>query len=70
MIKSRDLMAYGKTKYLYEREEYNELVEIVYHYMQSFIRETPDIIYFRDEFENVTGIKEHHQIVSYIMEEL
>jgi hypothetical protein len=70
MIKSRDVMAYGKVKYLYECEEYNELVDIAYHYMQSFIREVPDIIMFRDEFENVTGIKEHHQIVSYIMEEL
>jgi hypothetical protein len=70
MIKSRDLMAYGKTKYLYEREEYDELVDIAYHYMLSFVRELPDIIMFRDEFENVTGIKEHHQIVSYIMEEL
>ena len=70
MIKSRDVMAFGKIKYLYEREEYNELVDIAYHYMQSFIRETPDITMFRDEFENVTGIKEHYQIVNYIMTEL
>lgn len=70
MIKSRDVMAYGKIKYLYEREEYNELVDIAYHYMTAFIREVPDIIMFRDEFENVTGIKEHHQIVNYIIDKL
>ena len=70
MIKSRDVMAFGKIKYLYEREEYSELVDIAYHYMTAFIRETSDIVMFRDEFENVTGIKEHQQIVNYIMTEL
>ncbi len=70
MIKSRDLMAYGKVKYLYECEEYNELVDIAYHYMTAFIRDLPEIIMFRDEFENATGVKEHYQIVNYIIDRL
>lgn len=71
MIKSRDLMAYGKVKYLYEREEYNELVDIAYHYMTAFIREVEDIaMFYRYEFENATGVKEHYQIVNYIIDRL
>jgi hypothetical protein len=63
-------MAYVKVKYLYEREEYNELVDIAYHYMTAFIRDLPEMIMLRDEFENATGVKEHYQIVNYIIDRL
>ena len=67
---NNDIIAYKRIKTLYETQEYNELYDILYHYMNAFIDECFDIILFRDEFENVTGISSHEEIVDYILNKL
>lgn len=69
-IRSRDVMAFGKVKFLYEKMEYSEEYDVLYHYMNSFIKEEPDIIFFRDEIENLLGIKSHTDIIKYIINDL
>lgn len=69
-IKSRDVMAFGKVKFLYERNEYSEEYDVLYHYMNSFIKEEADIIFFRDEIENLLGLKAHADIIKYIIDDL
>lgn len=69
-IKSRDVMAFGKVKFLYEKMEYTETYDVLYHYMNSFIKEESDIILFRDEIENLLGLKSHADIIKFIIDDL
>lgn len=56
-------------------EEYNELYDAMYHYIWAwFIKDSlntnkssMDIILYRDEIENLIGIREHDDIVSYVL---
>lgn len=66
IITDQDYRIYFKLKKLYE-EDYDELIDDLYHYMNAYINDIRlDIIMCADCIENLLGIREHEEIISYI----
>ena len=63
----KDVQAYHKMKKIYEVWDYNELYDALYHYIDAYMEDNSEMILFRDECENLIGIKEHEDIVKYIL---
>lgn len=62
----KEVLAFEKVQISYQ-EQYDEMIDILYHYMLSYKENLPDIMLFRDEFENMTGERDHEFIVDYIL---
>ena len=62
----KEMLAFEKVQISYQ-EQYDEMIDILYHYMLSYKENLPDIMLFRDEFENMTGERDHEFIVDYIL---
>lgn len=63
-------LCYIKMKYYYENN-YDESIDILYHYFKSIIDGNQfDTYLFADEFENLIGIREHDDIVHYVIKHL
>lgn len=69
-INSKDAMAYGKIKFYYNKMNYSESYDVLYHYMSAYMKDTTDRILFRDEVENLLGLNTHAEIIKYIIEDL
>ena len=63
-----DMLAFSRAKNLYYGLEYNELYDVLYNYMLTYLN-GPEIdnYLFLDEVENLTGIRNHDAIVDYIL---
>lgn len=61
-----DILAFEKAQMLFQ-EDYNEMTDILYYYMLSYMKNDLDNILFRDEFENITGERDHEFIIDYIL---
>lgn len=51
-------------------KEYNELYDAVYNYLIVYMHDkthTLDIILYKDEIENLIGIREHTNIINYVL---
>lgn len=50
---------------------YDELVDSLYHYMKYYLidRTCIDVCMFQDEIENLIGIRNHEDIMNYILKE-
>jgi hypothetical protein len=47
---------------------YDELVDSLFNYTKAIITGIPmDVCMFRDEIENLIGIREHDEIINYIL---
>ena len=62
----KEVLAFEKVQISYQ-EQYDEMIDILYHYMLSYKENLPDIMLFRDEFENMTGERDHEFIIDYIL---
>lgn len=66
---SRDVLAFELVTKKYDNE-YDELYDSLYNYMKSYIEGYVfDTGLFRDEIENLIGIRKHEDIINYIIEE-
>jgi hypothetical protein len=62
-----DMYYYLKMKEYYEKQN-DELIDSLYHYFKALIEEYPfDIVLFKDEIHNLIGLKEHDEIIEFIM---
>lgn len=67
VIRDEDIYFYKEIKNVFETEDYNELVDVLYHYMESYITgRIFDVGLFRDECENLIGIRDHEDIIEII----
>ena len=49
-------------------KEYNELYDSLYYYMLTYLEDDKMENYmFKDEIENYTGLREHPEIIKYIL---
>ena len=49
-------------------KEYNELYDSLYYYMLTYLEDDKMENYlFKDEIENYTGLREHSEIIKYIL---
>lgn len=51
-------------------KEYNELYDAVYNYLIVYMHNKThilDIILYKDEIENLIGIREHTNIINYVL---
>lgn len=63
----RDIQAFAKIRLKYT-EEYDELTESMFQYMNSYINGNKiEAIMFLDEIENITGINKHDDVVDFIL---
>lgn len=64
---SRDVLAFELITKKYNNE-YDELCDSLYNYMKSYIEGYIfDIGLFKDEIENLIGIRKHEEIIQYII---
>ena len=63
-----DVLAFQRARNLYYGMEYNELYDVLFNYMLTYLN-GPDIdnYLFKDEVENLIGIRNHDDIVDYIL---
>lgn len=63
-----DILAFSRAKNLYYGLEYNELYDVLYNYMLTYLN-GPEIdnYLFLDEVENLTGMRNHDAIIDYIL---
>jgi len=62
-----DVYYYLAIKKLYETEEYNELYDVLYNYMDAYLYGSKMEAYMlKDECENLIGIREHEDIINEI----
>ena len=55
-------------------KEYNELYDAMYHYIWSWLlneslhenKTSIDVVVYKDEIENLIGIREHEEIIKYV----
>ena len=55
-------------------KKYNELYDAMYHYIWSWLlnesvyenKTSIDVIMYKDEIENLIGIREHEEIIKYV----
>jgi hypothetical protein len=65
---SRDVLAFELITKKYNND-YDELYDSLYNYMKSYIEGyTFDTSLFRDEIENLIGIRKHEEIIKYIID--
>jgi L-rhamnose mutarotase len=65
-----DMIAFSRIHAIHKgrEREYNELYEALYYYMLTYIDECLiDNYLFRDEVENLIGLRNHEDIVDYIL---
>ena len=65
-MNKKEVLAFEKAQMLFQ-EDYNEMTDILYYYMLSYMKNDLDNILFRDEFENITGERDHEFIIDYIL---
>ena len=66
-IKDEELYYYHEIKKEFETEEYNELVDILFHYMEAYVNGWwMDAGLFQDECENLIGIRKHEDMIEII----
>lgn len=65
-MNKKEILAFEKAQMLFQ-EDYNEMTDILYYYMLSYMKNDLDNILFRDEFENITGERDHEFIIDYIL---
>ncbi len=66
---NRDQEAYNKITEIYNQYG-GEGNEILYQYMTYHINDNIYKILFLDEFENITGINEHSDVVDFILNKI
>lgn len=70
-ISNKEMMAYGRIKYLYDNSEYNESLDVLLNYMESYVKFRCEYggasIMAKDEVENLLGLNTHEEIVEYIL---
>lgn len=67
--KTKDMLAH-KLSYRKYMNDYDELSDSMFHYMNAYINNTTlDTELFRDEIENLLGIREHKDIIEFIIKE-
>jgi hypothetical protein len=65
MPKTDDMLALQVTK---EKRHFDELYDTLYNYMKVYMEGNNfDICLFRDEIENYLGIRDHEDIIKYIL---
>lgn len=64
-----EVLAYDKINKIYNTPDYDELIDIIWHYMYSYLYDNNiDLILYADEFEIVTGIEGYPEnVVNYIL---
>lgn len=63
-----NMIAFARIHSIYKGRDYNELYEALYYYMLTYIDDCLiDNYMFRDEVENLIGIRDHEEIVDYIL---
>ena len=68
-MNKKDIEAYNKITEIYNQYG-GEGNEILYQYMSHHMSDNMYKILFQDEFENITGINEHNDIVDFILNKL
>lgn len=64
---SKEVLAFKHIKNKYDNE-YDELYDALYYYMLTYLSEEyMDNYLFKDEVENLIGIRKHEDIVDYIL---
>ena len=66
MVNKRDQKAMKIIEKLM-KEEPDELIDSLYHYMKAYMNNSFDRILFQDEIENLIGIRNHIDIINYII---
>lgn len=67
--KTKDILAY-KLSYRKYMKYYDELSDSMFHYMDAYLNNRGlDTEIFKDEIENLLGIREHKDIIEYIIKE-
>ena len=65
MSRTDDMLALQVTK---EKKDFDELYDTLYNYMETYIQGNNfDVCLFRDEIENYLGIRDHEDIIKYIL---
>lgn len=63
-----NMIAFARIHAIYKGRDYNELYESLYYYMLTYIDDCLiDNYMFRDEIENLIGIRSHEDIIDYIL---
>jgi hypothetical protein len=64
----KDVAAYVLAKHMYENEEYDELWDELYHYMDAYLNHphSIDVVIFADFIENLINIRKHEDILEVI----
>jgi hypothetical protein len=66
-VTDTEMYYYQEIKKEFETEEYNELVDILFHYMRAYVNGWGlDACIFQDECENLVGIREHDDMIELI----
>ena len=61
-----DMYYYLKMKVYYEKQN-DELIDSLYHYFKALIEGYIfDVVLFRDEIENLIGLRDHNEIIEFI----
>jgi hypothetical protein len=68
-MNKRDEMAYNKITEIYNQYG-GEGNDILYQYMTHHMNDNIYKILFLDEFENITGINKHEDVVDFILEKI
>lgn len=67
--RSKDITAH-KLSYKKYMNDYDELSDSMFHYMNAYIKGISlDMELFKDEIENLLGIREHKDIIEFIIKE-
>lgn len=62
----KDVLAFKLIKEKFEND-YNELNDTLYHYMITYFEGGIEHCLFKDEVENLLGIRDHEIVVEYIL---
>ena len=64
---TREIEAFNYVKDKFENE-YDELYDALYYYMLTYLEDKKmDNYLFKDEIENLIGIRKHEDIIEYIL---
>ena len=70
LLSVKELEAFRKIALKY-KNDYNELYDILYKYMKTYYKDDFISNYeYKDEIENLLGIREHDVIVNYIIKKI
>ena len=66
-ITDTDVYYFREIENVFKTEDYNELVDVLYHYMKAYVNGlTMDVCLFRDECENLINVSNHDDIIEII----